>query len=79
MRGFSLSAFAFLLVLIAGCNDSLSGVGEGAEATVGGLSLQLLAPDTVAVRDSFEVRFVAQNPTGDDAAVRTPNSENPKQ
>lgn len=81
MRVFNLTVLAFLLVFIAGCNGSLSGagdslprIGEGAEATVGRLSLQLLAPDTVAVRDSFEVRFVAQNPTGDDVAVRTPNS-----
>jgi len=74
MTRLNLTALAsLLLILVAGCNDSFVGAENAATAEVDGLLLQLLAPDTVAPADSFEVRFVVQNRTGEDVAVTTPS------
>lgn len=69
----AVSAFVFF-ALVAGCDDPVVGAMNDATAEVDGLTLRLSAPDTVAVTDSFEVQFVAQNRSAGDVTVKTPNS-----
>lgn len=80
MRYFEWTVLILLLGLTAGC-DGLSGLGENgldadnaATATVDGLKIYFSAPDTVAPRDSFEVRFVVLNRTFENMTVVTSNS-----
>jgi len=75
MRVLNLAVSAFVLfALVAGCDDPVVGPKNDATAEVDGLTLRLSAPDTVAVADSFEVRFVVQNRSAGDVTVKTPNS-----
>ena len=83
MRSFILFITVFLFVgLSAGC-DSVTGVVQNDEnidlnnatsATVNGLGVHLLAPDTVAVSDSFSVQVVVSNPSQTDRSVTTSSS-----
>lgn len=74
-RVLNLVVFLLLLELVVGC-DSVVGVEPNAASAIvePGLKVHLFAPDTVAVRDSFVVRFVVQNRTFEDQTVVTPST-----